>query len=41
MISNAGAAQRTARVIYPKLPDPLTREWSNPGAGFQFERGRH
>src|SRR5450759_2001293 len=24
MISNAGAAQRTARVIYPELPDPLT-----------------
>jgi hypothetical protein len=24
MISNAGAAQRAARVIYPELPDPLT-----------------
>ena len=24
MLSNAGAAQRTARVIYPELPDPLT-----------------
>jgi hypothetical protein len=24
MISNAGAAQRTARVIYPELPDRLT-----------------
>ena len=24
MIPNAGAAQRTARVIYPELPDPLS-----------------
>jgi hypothetical protein len=24
MISDAGAAQRTVRVIYPELPDPLT-----------------
>jgi hypothetical protein len=24
MISDAGAAQRTARVIYPEMPDPLT-----------------
>jgi hypothetical protein len=24
MVSNAGAAQRAARVIYPELPDPLT-----------------
>ena len=29
MIPNAGAAQRTARVIYPELPNPLTPDDSH------------